>query len=361
MSRLLLNGPINNLSYGLVTTNILAALQAENIDVALFPIGPVECEDVYKENVVQALQRAQDFDFQSPCLRIFHQFSMAEKVGHDNEYFGFPIFELDTLTKLEQIHLEIPDDLFVCSHWAKKILNNHHFGNVTVAPLGVDQRIFKPPVSKYKSPKTIFYMGGKFEKRKCHDIVVECFNKAFETSSNVELWAACHNPFMGTLNNIWKDYFKNSKLGSKIKIIEPVDTQAQLAYLMGQASYGISLSRAEGWDLPLLEMMALGIPSIVSNVTAHTEFANNDNSFLVEMPEKELAQDEYFFKPGPVNQGNWASITESVKDDIISKIRLVHRMYQQDQLAEKSAECLKTANKFTWANTARTLVSHIFD
>ena len=48
----------------------------------------------------------------------------------------------------------------------------------------------------------------------------------------------------------------------------------------------------------------MGIPVITTNYSAHTEFCNKENSYLVDIDELELAYDgKWFF-----NQGEWAKI-----------------------------------------------------
>ena len=63
---------------------------------------------------------------------------------------------------------------------------------------------------------------------------------------------------------------------------------------MAGADCGIFLSRAEGWNLGLLEMMAMGKPVITTNYSGHTEFATPANALLVEVPEVEPAKDGVF-------------------------------------------------------------------
>ena len=81
---------------------------------------------------------------------------------------------------------------------------------------------------------------------------------------------------------------------------------------MSKADCGIFPSRAEGWNLDMLEMMALNKSIITTNYSAHTEFCNKDNSFLIDISETEPANDgKWFF-----GQGNWAKIGEEQKRGI---------------------------------------------
>ena len=150
----------------------------------------------------------------------------------------------------EKISIAHCDRLFVCSQWAKDIvLDQTSFpeSGVHVVPLGVDTELFKP--SAGTRPQTIFFNCGKWEKRKGHDVLLECFNKAFELGDNVELWMMCENPFIGQANNDWVNLYKNSKLGSKIRIIPRQQTHKDVYNIMKQVDCGIFPARAEGWNL----------------------------------------------------------------------------------------------------------------
>ena len=54
------------------------------------------------------------------------------------------------------------------------------------------------------------------------------------------------------------------------------------------------MSGAEGWNLPAFNATALGKWSIVLNSSSHTDWANSDNSILVEPNGTETAEDGNF-------------------------------------------------------------------
>ena len=93
----------------------------------------------------------------------------------------------------------------------------------------------------------------------------------------------CDNPFIGEGNQNWQNLYKNSKLGSKIRMIPRQKTHQDVMSIMRQADCGVFPSRAEGWNLELLEMMALGKDVIATNYSAHTEFCNENNCRLIEI------------------------------------------------------------------------------
>src|SRR5690242_318515 len=77
----------------------------------------------------------------------------------------------------------------------------------------------------------------------------------------------------------------------KIKIIPFQETQSQIADIMRLTDCGVFPSRAEGWGLGALEMMACGKYNIVTNYSGFTEFCDKENSLLIDIDNLETAYD----------------------------------------------------------------------
>lgn len=353
--------PINDLGYGYTGLHIVDELMNLGHKVCLFPIGQPACHPRHAVNIKQALANSDTFDVTAPCIRLWHQHDMSMFVGH-SKHIGFPIFELDTFTEQEKHHLSSCDELFVCSTWAKntvlqQIKNNiydYEMGqNTHVIPLGVDTSIFTPKKSTRKP--TIFLNIGKWEIRKGHDILVDMFNYAFNPSDNVELWMMCHNGFLKPEEQkAWEDRYRNTRLGDKIRFIPRVDTDVQVAEIMQQADCGVFPSRAEGWNLEALEMMACGKDVIITNYSAHRQFCTTANSYLVSIDEVEPAFDgKWFF-----GQGNWAKLTTEHLQLFARHMVQVHEEKQEYGM-HLNEQGIETANYFTWRKTAETIVKHL--
>ena len=343
--------PINQLGYGITGLNIVNSFHKDRFRVALWVIGQPEAPPEFHPMIRQCLDNSKMPNFDAPCIRIWHQFDMSHFTGKGLK-IGFPIFELDTFTEQEKHHLSSLDKIFVCSEWAKTILKENGIKvDIHVIPLGVDSDTFIRSAFTRKS--TIFFNCGKWEKRKGHDLLPEIFSEAFNQEDDVELWMMCENPFFSPEENQdWIDSYKRSGLGDKIRLIPRQQSQKEVYNIMKQTDCGVFPSRAEGWNLELLEMMACGKHVIATNYSAHTQFCNKDNCRLVEVDNLEEARDDKWF----FGDGNWASIKESQTDQIVSYMREIHSLKQQEALKINEAG-LETAKKFSWANTTQEIIN----
>tara|TARA_R100001163_G_scaffold54262_3_gene41603 strand:+ start:3500 stop:4558 length:1059 start_codon:yes stop_codon:yes gene_type:complete len=342
-----ITAPVNNLGYGIASFNIIKALNNMGVPVKYHPIG--QPEDLPESEFLQDLIEQRSSIKSLASVKIWHQNDIHHHVGK-KLHVGFPIFELDRFNEQEQYSINQNDRIFVCSQWAKQIvLNNSNISdsNIFVVPLGVDTDLFQPFISG--RPQTVFFNCGKWEIRKGHDVLIECFNEAFNHDDPVELWMMCENPFYSPeMQQQWTALCKNSKLGNKIRLIPRQMTHAGVYNLMKQVTCGVFPSRAEGWNLELLEVMACGKPVIATNYSAHTEFCNESNCRLIEIEQNEIANDGFWFN----GQGSWAHIGDSQKQQLIDHMKIIHTQKQSGVLSQ-NMDGIETAKKFSWKNSAK--------
>lgn len=346
--------PIGYTGYGVAGLNYLKCLIEKQHKPCLFLIGSqinADTEADYKL-AFNAMQEQESYDKEAPCLKIWHQFDLGPRIGR-GKFFAFPFFELTKLSNKEIHHLNNTDEVIVSSEWAKKILEENNVKvKINVVPLGVDRSLFNHTIQSDMKPKNkfIFMNIGKWEVRKGHDILIELFNTAFTKEDDVELWIAASSSelnFPATELQQWHSMYSNGPLKDKIKIFPRLNTQEEVAKLMAYADCGIFPSRAEGWNLELLEMMAMNKPVITTNYSAHQEFCNKDNSNLVDILELEEAYDgKYFF-----GTGKWAKIGDKQKDQFIDYMRTLYK-----NQVNTNPNGLITADKYSWSNATDQLI-----
>jgi glycosyltransferase involved in cell wall biosynthesis len=347
--------PITYTGYGVAGYNLLVSMMENNTDVSLFPIGQPLAINPEKSGLIEkSLKNRLSYNHKAPSIKMWHAWDLASRVG-SGDYYVFPFFELDTLNEIEQHNFKCCDKIFVSSQWAKDVISKYNIKTpITVVPLGVDTNIFDHNLNdkvQNKPDAYIFSVIGKWEIRKCHDILLSIFQKAFPNNENFELWinASSDNGYITPEERLqWETMYKNNPLKDKIKVFPQLQTHNDVAKLLSYIDCGVYISRAEGWNLELLETMAMNKPVIASNYSAHTEFCTTDNSYLIDIEETEPAYDGKYFK----GQGNWAKIGAKQIDQIVDHLR-----YAYKNNVKSNPAGLKTAQSLSWINSANKILN----
>jgi len=165
-----------------------------------------------------------------------------------------------------------------------------------IMPLGVDTICYKPglkPLNIVNKKKFNFLSVFFWTYRKGPDILVRAFCEEFDKDEDVALIIATKYFSLGTeqmkqdlINQI--NFIKSciDKPIDKIPSISFVSVPLKEKYmpnLYNSVDCYISTTRGEGFLLPLIEAMACGIPTIVTNFSAHLDFANSNNSYLIDI------------------------------------------------------------------------------
>ena len=315
--------PLGQIGYGYPGRYILKELTMAGVRVALFPIGNVEFFSGDEQDPVRlGLANAGRYDPRAPSVRICIPQVQAEHVGR-GKHAGFPFFELDRFDAYEVHHLSQLDVILVASRWAAGIVAAHGITVPTaVVPLGVNRSIFHEPIGEREPGRrpgpTVFVNIGKWERRKGHDFLLEAFCNAFTPRDDVTIKLLCHNyTFTQQANDAWARRFLQSALGSRVQLVPRLATQRAVAEMIAGCDCGVFPSRAEGWNLGLLECMSVGLNVIATTYSAHAEFATEANCRLVRVDETEPAHDGQWCQ----GQANWAKLGASQMEQMVHHLR----------------------------------------
>jgi glycosyltransferase involved in cell wall biosynthesis len=331
-------------------------------------LGGLEVEERHMPAVQAALNRAPFYNPNAPSLRLYHQWDMALHVGRGT-HAGYTFWEVDALNPIEVHQLSALDLLFVPSHWAKEVAERQQVTSpICVLPCGVDADVFhsgvqRASVNGITPSTTVFLTVGKYEIRKGHMELVEAFNSAFAPEDDVALIMHCHNPlnlpgYNGPEESKkWSKMFVDSPMGKVGKIFcssNRVRCQSELASLMALADCGVFPSKAEGWNLPLAEMLAMGKQAIATNYSAHTEFAKAGGARLIDIDGLEPAYDGFFFR----GDKNWAKWGEAQKDQLVQYLRDIHaEKLHRGSVAINECGIDLFQEKLTWDNAAKIVLT----
>ncbi|MES2521549.1 MAG: glycosyltransferase family 4 protein, partial [Gemmatimonadota bacterium] len=254
--------PHSRTGYGVAGAQLLRAMQALDVPVTLFPMGPIDRTLTDNPRLRAALNAQTTYRDDVPSVRLAQQFDLALHVGRGPRV-GFTIFELDTFSDRERHHMARQDALVVCSEWARQVCLENGLTErpIHVVPLGVDRAVFHEGVTgAQRGNDTVFLQVGKLEPRKGQLELLRAFEDAFTPKDDVRLVLACANPFMPRAElEAMQRPFMQSRMASRITLhTTELPSQHDVARLMAGADCGVFAARAEGWNLEALEMLSMG-------------------------------------------------------------------------------------------------------
>jgi len=175
--------------------------------------------------------------------------------------------------------------------------------------------------------------------------LIEAYLSEFTESENVELILKI-NPAYGVPNLL--KMFPNIKVNGtpKITFIPDNYSTSQLNDLYNSCDVFVSPTRAEAFNLPVLESLACGKPVIATNYGGQTDFIDKKNGWLINY---ELGKVTHEIEYEGVS---WAKIDQG---DLQHALRFT---FENPEICKTmSKQCIKVAKSLTWANTAKQIHS----
>ena len=239
------------------------------------------------------------------------------------------------------------DELWVPSKWQRDvtIAQGYDPNKIKIVPEGVDINTFYPKEETHEltsDGRFKFFLAGRWDYRKSTKEIIETFLKTFNKYEPVDLIISIDNPFSGdnleTTENRLKHYGLEDE---RIKIVHFPNREDYIK-LLRSSNVFLSCARSEGWNLPLIEAMACGTPSIYSNCSGQLEFAEGRGIPVNIIGEKSASDSSYNHFNG--YDGNYY---EPDFKDLGKKMREVVNHYSKcKQLALEESEEIR--NNFNW-------------
>jgi glycosyltransferase involved in cell wall biosynthesis len=264
---------------------------------------------------------------------------------------GFVVWETTTVpSQLVRILQEL-DEVWTPSHWGRRLLleNGMNRGRVHVVPEGVDPSFFRPVslADDQMQRPFRFLCVGKWEVRKGIADLALAFAREFRSEEPVELILHCYNPNLPESDIDEALRALNLPRHAPIRPSSGPLPLSALAALYRECDVLVQPTKAEGWGLPILEALACGIPAIATNYSAHTDFLNDANGYLVDVARMVEVDDPFFYKlGGPF--GAWA------QPDLDHLQVLMRRSFENPaERREKGAQGRRDVlERWTWKDAA---------
>ena len=276
---------------------------------------------------------------------------LAEHNNHYfyNEYQGYKIaynvWETDQYDPQFLNQLSKFNELWVPSEWQKQISIDQGYPSdrIFVIPEGVDGNQFKPgnePKGKFK-----VLVAGRWEHRKGTKEAIKAFLKAFPDNKNVELILCVDNWVNQDKLDSTENRLKHYGLEDPRIKLKSFLTKEKYLKLLQECHVFLSASKGEGWNLPLIEAIACGTPSIYSKCTGQLEYTEG----------KGLGVNILGKEDAPGFPGNYCTVDE---DHLISQLQDSFNNYNdwKKYYLNWSKEIRK---KFSWENAAKLAYNRI--
>ena len=247
------------------------------------------------------------------------------------------------------------DQVWVPSKWQRECTIQQGISpeKVKVVPEGVDIEKYKPIKKKRDKRKPFqFLLIGRWDYRKSTHEIIKSFVDEFSEDENVELLLSVDNPFAKDGFSTTEERLKNCGISHpSIKIVNHISSEKYIDMLQNTDVF-LSCARGEGWNLPLIEAMACGIPSIYSNWGGQLEFAEGRGipvNIVKEVPVSSSNDDKYY-------SWTWDAPGNFAEPDFIDLSKKMREVFENYYICKEKA--LKESDEirriFTWENAAHT-------
>jgi len=260
------------------------------------------------------------------------------------------------------------DQLWVPSKWQKEcsIKQGYDPQKIKVVPEGVDINTFYPekvkPLEEYKDNRFKFLLFGRWDYRKSTKEIIEAFLSTFSKDEPVDLILSIDNMWGSNIDGFdtTEERLKYWGLNDeRLKIKHFPSRKDYISYLKSGNVF-VSCARGEGWNLPLMEAMACGTPSIYSKCSGQLEFAQGKGlpvKILEERPATFSNHEKWTMAvttsdvPGNYYEPDFKDLARVMRDAFenytehkkraIEEAKLIHKDFNWDKVAEIGNQTLQ--------------------
>jgi GT2 family glycosyltransferase len=345
--------------YAMSCREILRACDAEGIRVAYtyvygpgtpFPVREEENAHDYLLNVVSARHGGRH-----PRVSVVYGQGDVFLRNKGRHRIGYTMLEVDGFPEEWVRQGNEMDEVWVPSTFNRDgFLASGLKRPVHVMPLGVDIDHFHPGIRGVSNPAGDYVFLASFEwgERKRADMILKVFNQTFRRRDPVVLVCKVINVNKPTNVRAQIEALDLSANGGRIAFLHNKEfPYHQLGALYRSADCYVSAGRGEGWDMPLMEAMACGLPSIATDWGAHTEFVHDAIAYPLRSRGLVPADAR-----APYYKGcRWA---DPDPEHLAHLFR--HVAEHRDEAAEKGRRAAaEMAAKWTWDHAARRIAGRL--
>ncbi len=227
--------------------------------------------------------------------------------------------------------------------------------NVHVAPQGSNPAVFRP-VPEWRpegSDRFTFLFVGSFSYRKGVDLLLAAYLDEFSEREPVELWLLCTG--MGDeFNYLLRDIQAHRPL-AHVRMLTRPQSPPWMCRTYNRVDCIVTMSRGEGWCMPLTEALLCGKPVVAPNSTGMAEYLNDELGYLLPTRELEVLAlgDDDPFAAGFRNAYGEPGITYHEPDAAAARAAMRSAYANQSEAVEKGAKGREVIlERFNWRTAA---------
>jgi glycosyltransferase involved in cell wall biosynthesis len=270
-------------------------------------------------------------------------------------------------------------EIWTPTHWNKQMFEESGVKiPIKVINLGVNQFIYRPrkPLKRYPTAELLstkdagklespqgfrFFWLGQPVFRKNIQMLVECFDKAFAGNQDVCLilctTTAPKDP-PAYLDSIAK-IVKSSHRSRIYALSNRAFTDEELANIYSSSHAYVCTSLGEGWNLPLCEAAACGIPVVAPKNTSHLDYLDNSNSYLFD-PDGTVSVDTAGLISPYYTGQKFHCFSEKSEEQLIWLMKEIYHNYEGAK--EKAKRLCRMVRKYyTWDHAADQVIQRLLE
>ncbi|OGX68150.1 MAG: glycosyl transferase family 2 [Paenibacillus sp. RIFOXYA1_FULL_44_5] len=182
--------------------------------------------------------------------------------------------------------------------WVPSAFNRHTFiqsgvmpRKIRIMPFGVDPNMYRPglpPLTIAGKRGYTFLTVCSFDERKGIDILLSAFFQEFSEDEDVSLIIKTRASSEEEISRQQAliDHISIAQSGRKRESVILLSTtqswtEEEMARLYNSVNCYVLPTRGEGWNMTVMEAMATGIPVITTGWSAHLDYINDTNGYLI--------------------------------------------------------------------------------
>lgn len=227
---------------------------------------------------------------------------------------------------------------------------------IYVVPHGYDPDVFKKMETKRETTDCVFICNAGWRNgandRKGVQFLLQAYCEEFKADDPVRLLVKVNPAYIPVGWDAQAEIGKlslNKENKPKLQFAMNQVELKEIAKLLNQADVFVCTQMADAFNIPGIEAMACGLPTIQTNYGGQLEYANSENSWLVEcdpVPAPVTNYDDVIYEGVMWAKPRIEDIQQALREAFEDK----------NLRARKAAKALETALNFTWRDSARALI-----